>query len=188
MHICIHHWAKMRRVGSTVHEKMTSTQSIHICSARRERVKIDRMAMHFTYLHPVLHKTLPHVYMSLGHVELTHWGLNKTTGILQTVCWQKVLLLLKGNFAENHDTQFHVDAHLKLTIWLKFVTNHSTDIKSSLVEVMAWHWTGKKPLPESIRTTWTPAFWDTPIAPWLPILVIHIRSQVKTRQSRSYKF
>ena len=31
-----------------------------------------------------------------------------------------------------------------------------------------------------------PAFWDTPAAPWLPILVIHIRSQVKTRQSHSY--
>ena len=33
-----------------------------------------------------------------------------------------------------------------------------------------------------------PAFWDTPITPWLPILVIQIRSQVKTRQSQSYKF
>ena len=29
-----------------------------------------------------------------------------------------------------------------------------------------------------------PAFWETPAAPWLPILVIHIRSQVKTRQSQ----
>ena len=27
-----------------------------------------------------------------------------------------------------------------------------------------------------------------PAAPWLPILVIQIRSQVKTRQSQSYKF
>ena len=27
------------------------------------------------------------------------------------------------------------------------------------------------------RTTRTPAFWDTPNAPWLPILRIHIRSQ-----------
>ena len=32
-----------------------------------------------------------------------------------------------------------------------------------------------------------PAFWDTPAAPWLPILLIYIRSQVKTRQSQSYK-
>ena len=37
-------------------------------------------------------------------------------------------------------------------------------------------------------TTRTPVFWDTPSAPWLPILVIHIRCQVKTRQSQSYKF
>ena len=38
------------------------------------------------------------------------------------------------------------------------------------------------------RTTRTPAFWDTLAASWLPILVIHIRSQVKTWQSQSYKF
>ena len=38
------------------------------------------------------------------------------------------------------------------------------------------------------RTTRTPVFWDTPTAPWLPIPVIHIRSQVKTRQSQSYTF
>ena len=37
------------------------------------------------------------------------------------------------------------------------------------------------------RTTRTPAFWDTPATPWLSILMIHIRSQVKTRQSQSYK-
>ena len=36
-------------------------------------------------------------------------------------------------------------------------------------------------------TTRTPEFWDTPTTPWLPILVIHIRSQVKTTQSQSYK-
>ena len=38
------------------------------------------------------------------------------------------------------------------------------------------------------RTTRTPAFWVPSAAPWLPILVIHIRSQVKTRQSQIYKF
>ena len=32
---------------------------------------------------------------------------------------------------------------------------------------------------EKTRTT---SFWDTPAAPWLTILLIHIRSQVKTRQ------
>ena len=40
---------------------------------------------------------------------------------------------------------------------------------------------------EATRTR-TPAFWDTPAAPWLPILLSQIGSQVKTRQSQSYKF
>ena len=39
--------------------------------------------------------------------------------------------------------------------------------------------------PFSIRM---PVFWDTPTAPWLLIPVIHIRTQVKTRQTQSYKF
>ena len=38
------------------------------------------------------------------------------------------------------------------------------------------------------RTTRTPAFWDNTPLPWLPILVIHIRSQVKKRQSQSGNF
>ena len=33
-----------------------------------------------------------------------------------------------------------------------------------------------------------PAFRDTPAAPWLPLLVIHIRSQVKTRQVKVTSF
>ena len=36
-----------------------------------------------------------------------------------------------------------------------------------------------------IRTTRTPAFWDTPRR---PILVVHIRPQVQRRQSESYTF
>ena len=31
-----------------------------------------------------------------------------------------------------------------------------------------------------------PAFWDTLTAPWFPIQVIHIRSQVKTKRSQSH--
>ena len=38
------------------------------------------------------------------------------------------------------------------------------------------------------RTTRTPTLWDTPATPWLPILVIHIRSQVETTQRQSNKF
>ena len=45
-------------------------------------------------------------------------------------------------------------------------------VRKSMSEVLHWQ-----------STTRTPAFWDTPAAPWLTILVIHIKSQVKTRQS-----
>ena len=47
-------------------------------------------------------------------------------------------------------------------------------------------------IPTITRTTRTPAFWDTPKShhptPWLSILVIHIRSQVKRRQSQGIFF
>ena len=36
--------------------------------------------------------------------------------------------------------------------------------------------------------TRTPAFWGYPAASWLPIILSHMVSQVKRRQSQSYKF
>ena len=42
--------------------------------------------------------------------------------------------------------------------------------------------------PGKTKTTRTFSFWDTPTAPWLPILVIHIRSLLKPIDSQSYKF
>ena len=60
--------------------------------------------------------------------------------------------------------------------------------KPALEQIMGWCRTGDKPLPEPTRTTRIPAFWGYPTAPWLPILLYHIGSQVKTRQSQSYKF
>ena len=49
-----------------------------------------------------------------------------------------------------------------------------------------WHRSkGKWTFALTTRTTRKPAFWYTPAAPWL---VIHIRSQVRTKQSQSYKF
>ena len=41
---------------------------------------------------------------------------------------------------------------------------------------------------DQTRTTRTPAFWDTPVAPWLPILVIHIKIQVKTNKVKASNF
>ena len=41
---------------------------------------------------------------------------------------------------------------------------------------------------EQTRTTRTSAFWGYPAASWLHILLSHIGTQVKRRQSQSYKF
>ena len=64
--------------------------------------------------------------------------------------------------------------------WLRFHWNlfQKVQLKNipTLVQIMAWHRPGDKPLSEPPRT---PAFWDTPAAPWLPMLVIHIRYQSK---------
>ena len=71
--------------------------------------------------------------------------------------------------------------------------------QSTKVQVMSCHLVSVKPLHEpmliycqldqtSTRTTRMPSFWDTPTPTWLSILVIHIRSHVKTRQIQSYKF
>ena len=40
---------------------------------------------------------------------------------------------------------------------MKFVPNVLTDNMSALVEAMAWHWRGDKPLPESMVTEITEA-------------------------------
>ena len=60
------------------------------------------------------------------------------------------------------------------------VSNHWRFVKPTVEFKFILHW--------NRTNTRTPAFWDTPAAPWLPILVIHIRFQVKKRQSQSCKF
>ena len=46
------------------------------------------------------------------------------------------------------------------SVWisLKFVPKGPIDYKSALVQVMAWHRTGEKPLPESMLTKFTDAY------------------------------
>ena len=50
-----------------------------------------------------------------------------------------------------------------IKIPLKFIHKDLIDDKSSLVQVMAWHLTGAKPLPESVMTQFTNEYmhhWD----------------------------
>ena len=48
--------------------------------------------------------------------------------------------------------------HIFNQISLKFLSNGPNDNKSALVQVMAWHWTGNKPLPEPVMTHFTEAY------------------------------
>ena len=52
---------------------------------------------------------------------------------------------------------FNEGVWISITISLKFVPKGPIDYKSALVQVMAWHRTGKKPLPESMLTKFTDA-------------------------------
>ena len=47
---------------------------------------------------------------------------------------------------------------ISIRIWLNFVLKGPVDIKAALVQVMAWHQTGDKPLPEPMLTHLTDAY------------------------------
>ena len=47
---------------------------------------------------------------------------------------------------------------ITITISLKFIPKGPIDYKSALVQVVAWHRTGEKPLPESMLTQFTDAY------------------------------
>ena len=47
---------------------------------------------------------------------------------------------------------------IPIPISLKFIPKGPIDYKSALVQVMAWHRTGEKPLPESMLTQFTDAY------------------------------
>ena len=53
---------------------------------------------------------------------------------------------------------FNENDRIEIQISLKFVPMHPIDNKSSLVQVMAWHQTGDKPLPGPIMTQFIDAY------------------------------
>ena len=50
------------------------------------------------------------------------------------------------------------NARILIEISLKFVPKGTVNNKSALVQVMAWHCTGDKPLPEAMLTQFTDAY------------------------------
>ena len=53
---------------------------------------------------------------------------------------------------------FYESVWISITISLKFIPKGPIDYKSALVQVVAWHRTGEKPLPESKLTQFTDAY------------------------------
>ena len=53
---------------------------------------------------------------------------------------------------------FNKSVWISITISLKFIPKGPIDYKSALVQVMAWHRTGEKPLLESMLTQFTDAY------------------------------
>ena len=53
---------------------------------------------------------------------------------------------------------FNESVWISITISLKFILKGPIDYKSALVQVVAWHRTGEKPLPESMLTQFTDAY------------------------------
>ena len=52
----------------------------------------------------------------------------------------------------------HEKLCLLIQILLKFVPKYAVDNKSAMVQVMAWHRTGNKTLPETMLTQFTDAY------------------------------
>ena len=53
---------------------------------------------------------------------------------------------------------FNESVWISITISLQFIPKGPIDYKSALVQVMAWHRTGEKPLPESMLTQFIDAY------------------------------
>ena len=74
-----------------------------------------------------------------GHMALTHWGRDKMAAISQTTFWKRIFL--------------NENVWILIKIALKFVPRGPINNISSLVEIMAWHRPGDKPLSESMMVS-----------------------------------
>ena len=73
-------------------------------------------------------------YIASGVTVLTHWGCDKMVAIWRTDIFKRVLL--------------NENIRISTKISLIFVPKGAIDNRPALVQIMAWHWTGDKPLSE----------------------------------------
>ena len=76
--------------------------------------------------------------------ELTHLSLDKMAAILADDIFKCIFL--------------NENVRISIKISLKFLPNGPIDNKLALVQVMAWHHAGDKPLPEAMMTQFIDAY------------------------------
>ena len=77
-------------------------------------------------------------YATPAHKELTHWGRDN----MATICWQHFQM----HFLERNTL-------IAIEISLKFVPKGPIITIPALVQIMAWHWPGDKPLSEPMMVS-----------------------------------
>ena len=67
---------------------------------------------------------------------------------------------MAASLADDNFKCIFLNENDRIPIWisLKFVPRSPIDNKPALVQVMAWHWTGAKPLTELMLTQFTDAY------------------------------
>ena len=135
---------------------------------------------------------------------LNHNKMNEITG--KQICEDQIvtfkqshILLYQGLLLLTRSTCVIVDARSHTCKSHDFIPRY--DIKGLITNYWSTHWIMQSSvlmtwskitayfIQNKTRTTRTPAFWGyPPAASWLPILLSHIGSQVKRRQSQSNKF
>ena len=67
---------------------------------------------------------------------------------------------MSSTLADNNFKYIFLNENYRILIWfsLKFVPRSPIYNKHALVQVMAWHWSGNKPLPEPMLTQFTDTY------------------------------
>ena len=84
-----------------------------------------------------------HAHQGSAHQGLTHWGLDKMANIFQMIFSEAFSLIKMYEFR----LRFH---------WIKLVPKGPINNIPALVQIMAWHWPGIKPLSEPVMVSLLP--------------------------------
>ena len=91
----------------------------------------------------------------INPLGLFHWHVDRSNTPIAKMCQNMVSILEDDNFK---CIFLNESDRIPIPISLTFDPRSSVDNKPALVQVMAWHRTGDKPLPEPILAHFTDAY------------------------------